>query len=342
MASDLSNFIIPQAFTPYVLEQSTLKNALLRSGIVSVNPVMNARLDAAGDITSILTFKNLDTSSTAANASSSDPTVKATAETITGHKQNMVRIGRNKVWSAADWDASVLGQDPMAYVGASVSDAVIKWRNTTLSSILTGTVNTTVAAGNVLDVHTSGTAGSYTSAQQINAGNLGAAIIDAWGDYGVRDMVTFDTAIFMHPDTYAFLTKTDYTSFQRQSVQEYGFTTYLGMPVFVDSTLPKVALGGSAGYEYTTYFVKQGAINFGYSTPKNATKLWYDITAGNGAGVEYLAQRDNFSFHINGFSFVGTMAGDTPTDTELATASNWSQVFQAKQTGVAALVHNLA
>ena len=338
MSSLLSNIIVPTVFSPYVLEQSVQKNALIRSGIVVENALMSSYMAAAGDGANLLTFKNLDLNGTSANTASSDPSVQATAETISAHKQKFQKLARNKLYVSADLEAALLAQDPAQAIAASVSDAMIQWRQKSLLSILQGAVNTTVASGNVNSIFAEAT-GSYSSRTQINAGEIMTTLVGAWQDYATRDMLTFDTAIFMHPDTYAFLTKTDYTSFQRQSVQDIGFTTYLGMPVFVDSTLPKVA-NTTSGYNYTTYFVKAGAINFGYAAPKVATEVWRDIRAGNGAGVEYFVQRDNFAFHINGFSFTGTYAGDNPTDAEMATPGNWTQILTPKQTGVAALVHN--
>jgi hypothetical protein len=343
MASLISNIIVPSTFSPYVLEQSVTKNGLIRSGIVTQNPVMSAYLAAAGDGANLLTFKNLDLNGTSANVGNADPAAKATAETISAHKQKFMKLARNKVYVTADLEAALLAQDPAQAIAASVADAVIQWRQASLLKLMAGCVNTTVASGLVNAVAVEAT-GSYATATRINAGTIGTTLVGAWGDYGVRDQMTdnvMGTAVFMHPDTYAFLTSTDYTSFQRGSVQTFGFTTYLGMPVIVDSTLPKVA-GSTSGYKYTTYFVKAGAINFGYAQPKLATEVWRDILAGNGQGAEYLAQRDIFGFHITGFSFTGSAAGDNVTDTELGTAANFTQILANKQIGVAALIHNAA
>lgn len=340
MSSLLTNVIVPSVFTPEVLEQSVQKNALIRSGIVTQNPIMSQYMAAAGDGANILSFKNLDLNGTDANVGSADPTVKATAETIASRKQKFVKLARNKVFVTADLEAALLSTDPAQAIASSVADVVVQWRQKSLMKILAGAVNETVTASLVNTVAAEAT-GSYATATRINAGTITDTLVGAWSDYAARDMNTFGVAIFMHPDTYAYLTKNDFTSFQRSSVQEYGFVTYMGFPVFVDATLPKVA-GSTSGYKYTTYMAKAGAINFGYAAPKNATETWRDILAGNGQGAEYLAQRDLFAFHINGLSFTGTAAGDNPTDTELATAANWTQVLTDKQCGVVALVHNAA
>lgn len=346
MSSDLSQLIVPQVFTPYVLEQSVVRNTLLQSGIILNNPLISGSLAKGGQVTSVLTFRNLDENGTSANASSSDTASSATPEKITGRKQLFTRVGRNKVWTAADWDYSVLGQDPVQYIAASVVNAQMQWRQTSLLKILSGQVAalTSASAANVSAIQTETLpGGGYTSATQINAGNIGTALVSAWGDMGVRDQLADGVngvAMFVHPQVYRFLTKNDYTSFQRISTQTYGFTTYLGFPIFVDDTMPTRA-GTTSGNVYTSYFVRAGGISFGYNAPKNATEVFRAPLAGNGAGADQLFQRDDFAFHTFGMSFTGTAAGDTPTDTELSTGSNWTQVLLAKQTPLVALVHNI-
>jgi hypothetical protein len=149
-----------------------------------------------------------------------------------------------------------------------------------------------------------------------------------------------DVAVFMNSATYAFLQRTDYTAFQRISIQTFGFTTYLGFPVYVDDEFTS-RVGTTSGHVYATYFIKAGAISFGYAAPKNATELWRNPDGGNGGGVDKLYQRDDFAFHVNGWSYTGTLANDNVTDTQLATAANWTQVLLPKQTGVVTLLHNL-
>jgi hypothetical protein len=346
MSSDLAGYIVPSEFSPYVLEQSVVKNGLLASGIIANDPMLSGMLAQGGQVANVLTFKNLDANGTAANATSSDQSSSATPELITAHNQKFTRVGRNKVWAAADWDYSILGQDPAQYIAQSVATAMIQWRQTSLINELNGVTLALIAGSsasvNKVAVETLGT--PYLAAQQINASSIGATIVGAWGDAGVRDSLMNGmngVAIFMHSNTYNFLLSTDYVSFQRISTQTFGFTTYLGYPVIVDDTLP-VRVGTTSGHVYTTFLVKQGGIRFGYSQPKNATEIFRAPLVGNGGGADQLFQRDSFAYHVTGMSFTGSAAGDTPTDAELATANKWTQVLSAKQTGVAVLIHNNA
>jgi hypothetical protein len=338
MASNLSNIIVPQMFSAEVLEQSLKKNALVNSGIVTLNPIMSAYLASAGDGATLLSFKNLDESATEANVSSTDPAEKATPEQVASRKQSFKRIARNKGWTSSDLEAALLSVDPANAIAAFSGDAMNKWRQTSMLKILTGCVNETVSSTLVNTIAVEAT-GDYTSATKISAGAV-MDTLSVWGDFGTRDMILGDAVLFMHSATYFALAKADPTSFQRASDQAYGFITYMGLPVIVDDTLPKVA-GSTSGFKYTTYIVKRGALNFGYAPAKNPVAIQRVEAGGNGGGVEELWLRDNFAFHIKGYTFDGTVAGDNVTDAELANAANWTQVYSDKAIGVAALVHNI-
>ena len=70
--------------------------------------------------------------------------------------------------------------------------------------------------------------------------------------------------------------------------------------MFVDDTVP-LAAGGTNGHVYTTYFIKAGAIRFGYSPPKNAKCSVRHLLV-TVAGADQLFQHDNFAFHVTDMS----------------------------------------
>jgi hypothetical protein len=335
-STELAGFIQPSEFTDYVMEQSIIKNALIKSGIVVVDPLVSGTLAKGGGVANVLTFKNIDVTSSA-NVTTSNQASSATPKLVTGRAQKFPRIGRNDAWSAADWDRSMLGTDPAAYIGNQVAGAIIKWRQAALLDVLKGITGAT-SATNTSNISAAAIA-SYTSATQINAGTVTDFIVNTWGDFSAADQ--FSAAIAMHSKTYGFLNKNDYTAFTRPSAQTFGFTLYLGMPVIVDDSLP-VTAGGTDGFVYTSYIVKAGAIKFGYNAPKNATEVGRLQLVGDGGGADVLSQRDEFGFYVPGLSYTGAVAGDNITAAELYTGSNWTQVYDGKAVGVGVLKHNLA
>jgi len=345
----LSDVIVPQVFASYMLEQSIVKNLLIQSGVVSENAVLSAYLAGGGQTFNLPSWKPIDQNGTAANVPSDDTAVQATPEAVVARKQIAVRLDRNKVFGTADITAALAGSDPLDAVGSYAGLAINQWRQDSLRNVLLGCVNVTNAAGLVNSVAVEAT-GSYTAATRINA----STVIDTFTGWGDSIMAMKGSAIFMHSDTYRYLVKNDFTSFSRGSFQTIslgqnattgaapGMDQYLGMWVFVDDTLPKVA-GTTSGFKYTSYIVKPGAVTFGMTPAEFPVEVQRFVKDANGGGGEYLALRDTFSYHIGGFKFnSASVAGVVPTDAELATVSNWSQVFNNKAVGVAALIHNAA
>jgi hypothetical protein len=321
-STELAGFIVPSEFTSYVMEQSNIKNALVRSGIVLADPLVSGALAKGGGVATVLTYKNIDVTSSA-NVTSSNQGSSATPKLVTGRGQKFARVGRNDAWSAADWDASMLGSDPAAYVGGEVSNAVAKWRQTSLLSVLAGA--TGASSGNLVDI-----TAADDDAAVISASTIIDARASTWSD-----LDTGVTAIFMHPLTLAKLQKEEYTSFARSPFNGVELLTYLQMPVFTDATLP-VNTGA-----YTSYLVKAGGLRFGTNTPKHATEVSRSALVGNGGGADILSFRDEFAYHIPGMSFTGSISGDNVTDAELATTGNWTKIYDNKSIGVLAFKHLL-
>jgi hypothetical protein len=208
-STELAGFIQPQVFTDYVMEQSVIKNGLINSGIITVDPVVAAVLLQGGAVSSTLTYPNIDVGSSA-NVTSSNQGSSATPKLLTGRAQKFPRIGRNDSWASADWNVSMLGSDPAAFVGGNVVSAVNKWRQLSLNKVLVGATGAT--NGNLTDISVAAIA-NYGDATQINTDTVTDFIVNTYGDFASADR--FSAAIAMHSKTYGFLAKNDFTAFTR-------------------------------------------------------------------------------------------------------------------------------
>ena len=140
----------------------------------------------------------------------------------------------------------------------------------------------------------------------------------------------------MHSDTYNYLKKTDNISFEKQSLGAAEITTYRGMRIIVNDSLPKVA-GSTSGFKYTTYLFGQGAFGLGQGSAPVPTETDRDSLAGE----DILITRTHFLMHPRGIAFKsGSVAGTTPTNAELALATNWDRVYARKNVRIASIVHN--
>ena len=91
---------------------------------------------------------------------------------------------------------------------------------------------------------------------------------------------------------------------------------------------------------YTTYLFARGVIGRGDGTPVDFVPSETDRDSL--AGEDYLITRRAFVLHPFGIKWIGTPAGTTPTNAELANGSNWKRVYESKNIGLVAIKHKLS
>ena len=133
MATLRSDIIIPEVFTPYVIEQTTKRDAFLASGVVQPMAELNAA-EGGGDFINVPFYKaNLTGDFEVLTDSSSLIPGKITAD-----KQVGVVLHRGRAWEARDLAALAAGSDPMAAIGAKVASYIAHERQKDLLSCLSG------------------------------------------------------------------------------------------------------------------------------------------------------------------------------------------------------------
>ena len=86
---------------------------------------------------------------------------------------------------------------------------------------------------------------------------------------------------------------------------------------------------------------KSGVIGYGSAPAKRPVAVEYDELAGNGAGIETLVERKQWLIHPEGYEWKeASVAGDSPTVSECALATNWNRTFERENVGFAFLVTN--
>jgi hypothetical protein len=158
------------------------------------------------------------------------------------------------------------------------------------------------------------------------------AVIDAAGTMGdaMNDLV----GIAMHSDIYRRALKNDLIQFIPDS-RGTPIATFRGLATVVDDGLP-VDTGA-----YTTVLFGRGAVGYAMAGPAVAdgTEVESLPSAGNGGGQQVLHSRVNLGLHPAGFSWVETsVASESPSIAELATATNWDRVVERKAVPLAYLI----
>ncbi len=194
-------------------------------------------------------------------------------------------------------------------------------------------------AGNLLAIHSESVAGT-TNATKLN----GSTFVDACAKLG--DAASRLTTVAMHSATEAALKKLDLIDFLPDSEGKPSLATFQGRRVVVDDTLPTRA-GSTDGTVYTTYLFGQGAFAKGVA-PLDGSPL-QDGFGTEGVEIARSAldsdtlfiNRRRYILHPRGVKFTSaSVAGDTPTNTELETQTNWVRVWENKNVRLVAITHN--
>ena len=315
----LSDLIVPEIWLPYTQERTAVKNNLINSGIVGNFPEVAARADSMDASTVNMPFLQDLTG----DDEILSETVPLTPGNIESDKDIAVICRRGRAWGTSQLARYKSGADPAAAIAELVSDYWVRRMQDALISTLKGVfASTTMAAQHVRDISIADGAAA-ASTNLISSG----ATIDALKLLG--DEIDAITGMALHSDIYFELEKQnviEYLAPAEQGAQP--IRTYRGKTLIVDDRVPKVA-GGTSGFVYDTYLFGPNAIAYGEGTmdPGEAVKTDEDILAGE----SYLAMRRQYIMHPTGVKFTSSsVAGDSPTNAELATAANWARVYEKR------------
>ena len=150
--------------------------------------------------------------------------------------------------------------------------------------------------------------------------------------YKLGDNADKLTGFAMHSATVAKLAKDDLIEYIKPSEGAAEVPYFLGKRVVVDDGLPV-----SSGV-YTTYIFGAGAFGWGEGGAPVPTETARDALAGD----DILVHRRHFILHPRGVAFQNaSVSGATPSNTELATYTNWKRVYESKNVRIVQFKHRL-
>jgi hypothetical protein len=328
--TNLSKVVVPEVFSPYTADQALKTNRLILSGAVAPSALLNSFIAGGGTTVNVPSW-DLDDAAEYDTPTDASADV-ASAVAISGNKQRAVRIAGSKVWNQMNLAAELAGSMPLEAIASRVSYQINKMRQASLVNQLNGLFGTALAASES-DIASESIAGQ-SATTTFNKDTFIEATAP-FGDFGAEGSI-----IVCHSDVYRKMQAESAITTQYIPVGDstIDMSMYLGHPVVVDDTVGKIA-GGTDGFKYNTYIMRPGAIALG--TGQLETVLHDEPLQGNGAGAEYFILRDSFTFHVGGTDFTSaSVAGATPTNAELADATNWAKILDNKQIPVVRMVSN--
>jgi hypothetical protein len=333
MATLRSDIIIPEVFTPYVIEQTTFRDAFLASGVVQPMAELNAT--EGGDFINVPFWKaNLSGDFEVLSDSSS-----LTPGKIQADKQVGVILHRGRAFEARDLAALAAGSDPMAAIGAKIADYIANQRQKDLLSCLAGvfgTLGTNSSSAAFFPLSIDGESGDTPTVLSPRHVAEARSLLGDQGDklaaVAMHSKVYYDLverkAIDYVTETDARLTSSVTDFVGGSIVGAYGnptVPTYMGLRVIVSDDVQTEGSGSST--EYATYFFTQGAVASGEQMAMQ-TETDRDILAKSDAMSIDL----HYCYHPVGAKWAVTTSN--PTRAQLATVGNWSKVYETKNLGI--------
>jgi hypothetical protein len=331
-----SDVVIPEIFTPYLEEATTLRNAFIASGVVQ--PL--AALDAAegGDYVNVPFWD----ANLAGDAEVLSDSGSLTPGNITADKQRGVILHRGRAWGVRELAKLAAGDDPMGAIGNKVASYIAHQQQkdflATLAGVFgpVGSVNTGAA---FIDLTFDAGGSNETPLTPRHVAKARALL----GDQGDKL-----SAICVHSAVYYDLVERraiDYVTAAEARATALGtaedafggsvagaYTAddsvpfYMGMRVIVSDDVQTSGAGSSK--KYATYFFTPGAVASGEQQGLK-TEVDRDILA----LADYMAVSWHNCYHPMGSQYQ-TAGGANPSQATLATITNWAKVYETKNIGI--------
>lgn len=336
MPTKLTDIIVPEIFTPYMMQTTMQRSALIQSGAVVASPQLSAFLAGEGLTAHVRSFRDLANDDE--NVSSDDETVFSTPKKIQSLQEIQVRMSRNQSWSSMDLLDSLISPDPMDAIASRVSSYWTRRLQAAFVATMKGVFADNAAAPTGTDQHTQNDLTRDVSGSSFSLGVTtfsASAFLEACLTMGDNQEAL--SMLMVHSVVYNRMQANNLIDFIPDSVGMVNIPTFLGRRVIVDDGLP------SAGGVFESWLFRQGTVLLGMGSPKVPTEVERIASAGNGAGQETLHSRMELALHPSGHAYIGTPPAGGPsnaaTSNNLAAASSWSRVFgERKQIGMARLI----
>ena len=335
MATLRSDLIIPEVFTPYLIEATTQTDSFLQSGVVQPLAELNLSAERGGDFVKIPFYKaNLTGDFEVLTDSTSLTPAKITAD-----NQIAAVLHRGRAFSSRDLAALAVGGgvDPMAAIAQKMAAYVNNQKQKDLYSCLTGafgSINANSSSSALFDLTIDSESGDsptvlsprhVAKAQALLGDQGGKLTAIAMHSKVFYDLVERNAIDRIYDNTGAPDSDATGGSTTRAFDGPNTVNTFMGLRVIVSDDIPTTGSGSST--EYSTFFFTQGAVVTGEQAPIR-TQTDRDILALE----EAMAVDLHYIYHPVGLKYAVSTVN--PNRTVLETVGSWSKVYETKNIGI--------
>jgi hypothetical protein len=326
----VADIVVPQIWAPYMLEKTTELSEIIQAGIAERTPVFDEKAGGGGKTVNMPFWDDI-TGDSEVLSSAADLTVN----NITADQDTAAIHNRGKAWGVNDLAQWISGDDPSGQIAALAGGFWARDMQRILLKILAGLFDNTngvLRTTHRLNIYSDVASGSITAAMRLT-GDTFTNAKQLLGD--AKDKLT---AVAMHSAVEADLAKQDLIDYLPDSTGKNRIRTYQGHRVIVDDNCQVTA--GTNSSSYMTYLFGAGAFGWGEASldPNEAVETDRQVLSSN----DILATRRRFILHPRGVKWSGSAAGDSPTNAEMATGTNWTKAYLDKNIRMVAIRHNVA
>jgi hypothetical protein len=293
-------------YASYMQEDDPSRNAFIASGAIVIDPILTMRAAGMGELTTIPYWKDLDNSTE--NVSSDDPSVLATPDKIDTGTMKARNVHINNLWETANLASEISATEPMVQIQSRTSNYWTNRLSARVQGMQTGMFleNDSNTGDMINDI-------SIEDGDNAVAANKWSfdAFVDTYSTMGENaDKLAL---LAVHPEVMKTMRKENNIEFIKDSDTDLMIPTYNGLRVVEDKKQPVIA-GTTSGFRYVSTIYAAGAFGFGQALSKRPVAVEFDEKAGNGAGIETLAERKQWLLHPGGYNWTETtVAGLSPT-----------------------------
>lgn len=300
----ITDLIIPEILSPYLIEDTIHKSAFINSGIATSDPSVN--LSEGGTTVSIPFFKRTGAIGQVLVEGQDIETKKIVASKSIG-AVHALGMG----FAVSDLSKHFSGSDPIGALSLELSDDWAQTYQQVAIASLEGVFGVTEMADSVLDA----------SSQVLTA--------DMMADAGflIGDNYSKISCVAMHSAVLATLKKLELVDWVQPSAMEPGYNTYMEKRVIVDDDIAP-----TEGV-YPIYFFGEGSLAYN----ENEKNISVEYVRNAAKKQDEIYSSRIFTMHPRGMQWVGSPAGVSPTLNELKVSSNWKLAAERKNVAISML-----